>query len=124
MSVADLSHGSSVQEIGGKGATLSCVLCVIKTRLNSMNIVLVRYSKRDGRRLNVVHADTVFIQAQPIDHRSTIRVVLGEILQLSIRVIGKPLQPRMLWGIAYMRSPSATSALARDSSSTSRRCCP
>jgi hypothetical protein len=59
-----------------------------------MQVFLVWYGERDGRRLNDLHAETMFIRAQPIDRRSTIRVKLGEILQLSIRDIVKPLQPR------------------------------
>jgi hypothetical protein len=58
-----------------------------------MHVARVRYGKRDSRGLNDLHAEAVFIRAQPINHRSTIRVELGEILQLSIRVIVKPFQP-------------------------------
>jgi hypothetical protein len=90
MSVADLSYGSSPRR--EKGNYLE--LCDIKTRLDRMQVFLVRYGERDGRRLNDFHAETMFIRPQPIDHSSTIRIKLGEVLQLSIRDIVKPLQPR------------------------------
>jgi hypothetical protein len=89
-SVADLSYSSSPQR--EKGNYLE--LCDIKIRLDRMQVFLVMYSERDGRRLNDFHAETMFIRPQPIDHRSTIRIKLGEVLQLSIRDIVKPLQPR------------------------------
>lgn len=65
-------------ETGGKGSYLE--LCDIKTRLNSIHAVLVRYGERDGSGLDDLHAEAMFIRAQPIDHRSTIGVILGEIL--------------------------------------------
>ena len=59
-----------------------------------MQVFLVRYGERDGRGLDDLHAETMFIRQQPIDHRSTNQIKLGEVLQLSIRDIVKPLQPR------------------------------
>ena len=74
MSVPDLSYDWSAR----KESYLE--LSDIKTRLDSMHVVLVRYSERDGRGLNNLHAEAMFIRAQPINHRNTIRVILGEIL--------------------------------------------
>jgi hypothetical protein len=90
MSVANLSYGSPPRETEER---VYLELCKIKTRLNSMHVGLIRHGKRDGRRLNNLHAETMFIRAQPIDHSGAIRVLLSEDLQLSIRDIVKPLQP-------------------------------
>jgi hypothetical protein len=65
-------------ETGEKGSYLA--LCDIKTRLNSMHVVLVRYGERDGCGLNDLHAKAMFIRAQPINHCRAIRVELSEIL--------------------------------------------
>ena len=77
MSVADLNYDCFPRE-WVEWAYLE--LCDIKTRLNSMHVVLVRYGERDSRGLNDLHAEAMLIRAQPINHRGTIRVVLGEIL--------------------------------------------
>ena len=64
--------------MGARGSYLE--LRDIKTRLNSVHVVLVRYSERDGRGLNDLPAEAIFICAQPINHCGTIRVIVGEIL--------------------------------------------
>lgn len=55
-------------------------LCDIKTRLNGMHVVFIGHRERDGCGLNDLHAKAMFVSAQPINHRSTIRVELGKIL--------------------------------------------
>ncbi len=59
-----------------------------------MHVVLVRYGEGDGCGLNDLHAETMFIHTQPVDNRSTIRVILGKVLQFSMRDIIKLFQPR------------------------------
>jgi hypothetical protein len=67
-------------------------LCDIKTRLNSVHVVLVRYSERDGGRFNDLHAEAMFIRAQPIYSCSTVWVILSEVLKFAMGDIVELLQ--------------------------------
>lgn len=75
--MTDLSNASSAGRMERRG---HLELCDAKTRFSCIHVVLVRHGKRDDRGFNDLHAETMFIRAQPVYNRGTIRVVLGEAL--------------------------------------------
>ena len=60
-------------------------MCAIEARLDGVHVVLVGYGKRDGGRLDDLHAEAVSVLAQPVDHSSAIRVVFGKALKFAMR---------------------------------------
>ena len=86
-------HYISVGVSAGKSAAHP-ELRIIEACLDGVHVVLVGYGERDGGRLDDLHAEAVFVFAQPVNHVSTIRVVFGEALEFAMRNIVELLQSK------------------------------